>query len=214
MNRPDPGVLIPVGQDLGPEWAGTTETGYVYRVFDGAEVHDLDDDEYGVWSAAAGDLNSVDTSWDTELTIATADRAGVADPRGIMADLVERGLLVEIWIGTEDAIRFSVLHRVDARMRILGPSADLAGGAAVGVPGGPVTAVSADSANVFLYGPAFDDLWTVCGAVAEVTPTQQFERVPKQLMLAELFLMEAHSLLAVGALCFMRAHLDRSGSLR
>lgn len=213
MSQPDPRVLIPVGQDLGPERAATSETGYAYRVFDGAVVHELDADEYAVWSAAAGELTSVDAPWGPQQALAAAGRSGVEDPPAVMDDLVERGLLAEVLIGSEDAIRFCVLHRVESRMHIVGPSADLVGGAAIGLPGRAVTAVSADCANVFLYGPVFDDLWTVCGAVAEVTPTQQFERVPKQLMLAELFLMEAQSLLAAGALCFMRAHLDRSGAL-
>lgn len=213
MSQPDSTVLIPVGQDLGPEQAGSTDSGYAYRVFDGAEVHELDDDEYGVWSGAAGDLRSVEGAWGPELALRSAQRSGVDDPAGVLEDLAERGLLAEITIGSEDAIRFSVLHRVDARMHILGPSAEVPGGAVIGLPGQALTAVSADCANVFLYGAAYDDLWSVCGAIAEVTPTQQFGRVPKQLMLAELFLMEAPSLLAAGAMCFMRAHLDRTRTL-
>lgn len=214
MSQADPKVLVPVGQDLGPERTGPSASGYVYRVFDGVDVHELDDDEYGVWKAAAGDPRSGDAAWGPELAMAAARRSGIDDPSAAMDDLVERGLLAEVLIGSEDAIRFSVLHRVDARMHILGASADLVPGAAIGLPGQPLTAVSADCANLFLYGPVYDDLWTACGAVAEVTPTEQFERVAKQLMLAELFLMEAQSLLAAGALCFMRAHVDRSGLLR
>lgn len=214
MSQPNSTVLIPVGQDLGPEQAGSTDSGYIYRVFDGAEVHELDDDEYGVWSAAAGDPRSIDGVWGPELALMSAQRAGVDDPAGVRDDLAECGLLAEIAIGSEDAIRFSVLHRVDARMHILGPSRDVPGGAAIGLPGRAVTAVSADCANVFLYGAAYDDLWSACGAVAEVTPTLQFGRVPKQLMLAELFLMEAPSLLGTGAMCFMRAHLDRTRTVR
>lgn len=214
MSQPDPRVLIAVGQGLGPAQLSAAESDYAYRVFDGAVVHQLDHDEYGVWSAAVGDPRAVDSAWGPELATETARQAGVDDPLAVLEDLVERGLLAEVLIGSEDAIRFSVLHRIDSRMHILGSSAELFGGAAIGLPGQPLTAVSADCANLFLYGPAYDDLWTACGAVAEVTPTRQFERVPKQLMLAELFVMEAQSLLAAGALCYMRAHLDRSRSAR
>lgn len=214
MSQPEPRVLIPVGQDLGPmstDSADSAESRYAYRVFDGADLHDLDEDEYSVWSAAANDARPDDAAWGSELAAALPD---IDDLRAVTDSLVERGLLVEVLIGSDDAIRFSALHRVDARMPVLGPSVDQPGDVAIGLPGWPLVAVSQDCANVFLYGPVFDDLWTVCGAVAEVTPTPQFERVPKQVMLAELFLMEAPGLLAAGALCFMRAHLDRSGEIR
>lgn len=214
MSQPDPVVLIPVGQALGPERAEPTTAGHAYRVFDGAEMHKLDEAEYGVWSASRGEADAADAAWGPEQVLQSARQAGISDPSGVLHDLVDRGLLVEVLIGSEDAIRFCALHRVEARMPILGPGLDVPGGADVGSPGQPPAAVSADCANLFLYGPVYDDLWSACGAVAEVTPTRQFEGVPKQLMLAELFLMEAQSLLAVGAMCFLRAHLDRPGATR
>lgn len=214
MTDTEPRVLLPIGQDLGPEHTGATSSGYSYRVFDGAQVHELDDEEYAVWSAAAGDPASPEPAWTPELAVALARRSGAHDPHAVLTELTDRGLLAQVRIGSDDAIRFAVLHRIEARMHVLGPSADLIGGAAIGVPGAPLTAVTADCANIYLYGAVHEDLWRTCGALAELSPSEQRVGVPKQLMLTELFLLEAQSLLTVGALCFMRAHLSDAGERR
>lgn len=205
MPSPD-SVVVPIGLDLGPVASPEAKGGYLYRVDDGGTVHTLHRDEYRAWRSASGDPGAPGAVWDRRRTIAAARRAGVWRARRVVDDLIRRKLVWEIDIMSDDLVLFAGLHRVEARMEVLGPFAEDPEAFEVGVPGVLRTPTSPDSVNIYLYAPTFDDLWAACVAVAEVSPTEQHPGWPKEHMLAAVFLGESTRLVASGAAVYRRAH--------
>jgi hypothetical protein len=156
-------TLLPVGHDLGAFHTGDGVTAPVQQIRLGAELVELSDAEFRLWSLAHG----LPTGTDGQVVPTTEDEllAETDDP-ALVGSLVDRGLLA----AADDAVRFASTHRLVPLALGLGNSPAEPWLFSVGLLNQPIVAMTGALFDMWQWAHLSPDLWLACqesAAVAE-----------------------------------------------
>ncbi|SHN75397.1 hypothetical protein [Cryptosporangium aurantiacum] len=167
MNADAP-LVFPVGHYLGAVHPGGGAPPSFHVVRAGREaVHLSDEDEVDVWGLAHGLPSAGDGAWSRAQVLSAAADAGHPDAEPVLDALLERGLVVEVRPGTDDARDFARFYRLRPLLLGLGRPAgedlDL-----IGVPG-LVVALRATPRvlEVWEWAHLWPNLWAASEGLAE-----------------------------------------------
>ena len=158
------GWLFAVGHDGGPLYhpADGAPVGHTLRI--GAEDHRLSESDARLWELTRA--ASSDRLWTRTALAAAAVGEGVPDAGKQVDELVERGVLVEVHPGTEQADAFARGYRLWPLLHGLGNPPDKPDLFALGVPGRrPVTSVLAGASPLWRMAGQWPSLWDVATAL-------------------------------------------------
>jgi len=151
-------LLVPVGHGLGAFHAGDGVTAPVQQVRVGAEMVDLSDTEFLLWSLAHG---LVDEGGRPTPCTSGELRTYVDEP-AVFRSLSERGLLAEVTPGTSESVGFAAAHRLLPLAVGLGNSAREPWQFSVGLLESPLAQLTAPLFDVWQWAHLSPDLWTAC----------------------------------------------------
>jgi hypothetical protein len=166
-DRPTPAatsLLVPVGHELGAFHAGDGVTEPVQQVRVGAEIADLTDTEFLIWSLTHGLI-------DEDAQPAPCTRAGLLgciDEPEVLRSLMGRGLIAEVTPGTAEAVRFAACHRLLPLAMGLGNTAEEPWLFSVGLLDQPLVQMAGALFDVWQWAHLSPDLWTACQEAAAV----------------------------------------------
>jgi hypothetical protein len=161
------GLLIPVGHDLGPLYEEPGVPRRVQQVRAGADVAELDDNDFVVWLLAHG---TSDEDRPTRATLLKkSEQLGLAHAQVDAA--IERfladGLLVEVVPDGPSARGFAQQHQLFPLMLGIGSDPDEPQMQVIGLFDQPVAQVSEPMYDMWVWGHLAPDLWTACHDAVE-----------------------------------------------
>lgn len=157
-------LVFPIGHYVGMQH----ETGqHVVRV--GWELYRLEGNEqFGVWALAHGVPEQGEPGpWTRPAVEGAARVAGIAGAEGILDDLLERDLIIEVSPGADDAAEFARDTRLRPLLLGLGQLAADPRRYGIGLAAGkPLVAVPAFVYELWKWSPGWDSLWHACEIMA------------------------------------------------
>lgn len=192
-------LLLPVGQSLGVFHPGDGTSAPVQQVRRGAELVELSDAEFLVWSLAHGLADAEGESVPcTEPAILE-----YADEPAAIRSLVDRGLLVEVVPGSPESVRFASAHRLLPLALGLGNDPEQPWLFSVGLLYQPLASMTAAMYDLWQWAHLAPDLWLACQELAVVATRAGIrdpgQTDPDQVLAGALGSM--HHLLAVRVAC-------------
>jgi hypothetical protein len=157
-------LLVPIGHGVGAFHAGDGVTEPVQQVRVGADMADLSDTEFLVWSLAHG---LVDEEGQHTPCTAAGLLAYIDEP-GVLRSLSDRGLLAEVTPGTAESVRFAASHRLLPLAMGLGNTADEPWMFNVGLLQEPLVQMTGAMYDVWQWAHLSPDLWMACQETAAV----------------------------------------------
>lgn len=162
----EPGVVLPIGHSLGGG-EDPVSGAAVQRVRVGPDVVRLTGPQFALWALAHGDPDRpLDQRWGEPAVLAAAERFGVGDPAGPLAELIADGLVASVQPGTTAAVAFASAHQLRPLMLGLGNLAADPTTYEIGLPGQPVAQVDAVLYRLYQWGHLEPDLWSACQVLA------------------------------------------------
>jgi len=152
-------LLLPVGHSLGATVDPSSGV-LAHRVRVGPDVVRLSESQFTLWALTHG-------ASDQDALLRTA--AGLPDAAGLLAGLVDDGLVAAVEPGTPAAPEFAESHQLKPLMLGLGNLPDDPDTYQIGLPGQPVAAVGAVLYRLYQWGHLETDLWAACRATAAVS---------------------------------------------
>jgi hypothetical protein len=205
----DQELLIPVGHDLGVLYPESGSDRHRQQVRLGAEVMELEDQDFAVWLLAHG-TDSDDRPTRESLT-ERAGKLGLAtDAVGVAIErfLVD-GLLVAVDPVSDAVVRFAQEHQLFPLLHGLGPDPEQPWLQTIGMLNQPVVQVSNALYDVWAWTQLAPELWTGCQDAAMVAKqigvTSPEEIDPRQVLSG--VLGQVHGLLCVRAAYFDRRRI-------
>lgn len=203
-------LVLPIGRFVGSSGGDDPPDGRRHRLCVDGQLVDLTDGGLAVWALAHGSLDPI-TAGGTPWTMAElegyAGRAGIADTGRLIAELTERGLLVEAPPEGPAARVFAERHRIVPTMIGLGNTAEEPEVFSIGTFDREVARVDEALYDLWTWSGPDDSLWRVCATLARLAATVADpggpEPDPAELLAA--FLRQVHQLLTSGILHFDRA---------
>jgi hypothetical protein len=163
-------VLLPVGHCLGSS-PDPADGEWVQRIRVGPDVVRLSEAQFMIWALAHGDPDRPPGQrWGIEAVLAAA--GGLPNSAGVLAGLVEDGLLTAVCLGTPEALAFAHRYQLKPLMLGLGNLADEPGTYEIGLPGQPVAQVAKVFYRLYEWGHLEPDLWAACRAIARVSEAE------------------------------------------
>jgi hypothetical protein len=191
-------LVLPIGHGLGVVHSGGGE--HVRQVRLGADLNDLDDEDFGLWSFAHG-VSDPGTGRTPSCT--GAGLRAAAGETGALERLLRDGLLAEVAIGTPRAVEFASSHRLLPLALGLGNTAEQPGLYAVGLLYQPVVFLSGPLYDLWQWAHVAPNLWAACRDTAEIAVTagvgESGRAEPEQVLTGALGSL--HELLAAGVAC-------------
>ncbi|ONI92867.1 hypothetical protein ALI22I_01435 [Saccharothrix sp. ALI-22-I] len=155
-------LVFPVGH-----YAGERHPEGTHGVRVGRDVHELTEDEFGVWVLSHGSGRVGRGAWTAADAVSLAEEAGLADPTGAVERLAAAGVLA--LVGEGDVPGFAGRYRLEALLVGSGNTAADPDRHGVGIPGlPPVAVLDTGSHELWQWGPVAPSLWHVHAARAEV----------------------------------------------
>lgn len=173
-----PMVIVPVGFIMGPEYGpvgpADREPDF-WEVHFGTDRHELTVEEFAAWLGAFRDPPAQLSSDRASLESFLRDDDGVAgplaDPVPVVADLLERGLLMEFDpVGGPLQESFETLQ-LYPRGQGLGSTAEEPTRYRIGIAGQPLAQVTANVYHVWSFSLRFPSLWDACAGMAPARGT-------------------------------------------
>lgn len=155
-------LLVPVGHGVGAFHAGDGETPAVQQVRRGADLAELTDQEFLVWTLAHGLVD--DRGQPVPSTAATVLEY-TGDP-GTVRSLLDRGLLAEVVPSA--AVEFASAHRLLPLALGLGNSEEKQWQFAVGLLHQPLVLMSGGMYDLWQWAHLSPNLWLACQELALV----------------------------------------------
>jgi hypothetical protein len=156
-------TALPIGHSLGVA-TDPSSGASVHRVRVGPDVVRLSGAQFAIWALAHGEPVSADGArWGPQAVLDAA--AGLPDPAGLLAGLVDDGLVAIVG----DAQAFARVHQLKPLMLGLGNGADDVDAFEIGLPGQPVARVDAVLYRLYQWGHLESDLWAACQATARMS---------------------------------------------
>ncbi len=197
-------VILPIGQYLGQFFTSEqAEDPESHEVRLGDEVFELSPPEYAVWGLAHSDLETLQKTKPSRLSIESeAKELGVADPAIAFTDLLGQGLLTQV-MPVESAVRrFAEQYRVTPLALGLGNTAEQLGTLLLGHPEQPRIGVGYEVYRVWSFTSHYPSLWETCVNLAE--PTQNNQTSTDPTFLLNTFFEVLPALLSVSCVCIDR----------
>jgi hypothetical protein len=187
--------LIPVGHYLGPLFPGGDAPPSGYRLRLGSSTVEVLEPAIRAWILTHQEPAEASEPWSrTSLAAATTGEA--------VDTLFVAGLLVEVQVGSGDAVAFAKAHRLRGLMLCVGRDPDAPDVTLLGLPGEPAVALSWAGYQTWHHGHRAPNLWTACAAIAAT----RADPVTPAGVLREMLGGGLGDLLACGA-----AYLDAAG---
>jgi len=160
-------LLFPIGQCIGAYHDFPASTDHFTQVRVGADIHQLDDEQFAIWGLAHGAADRpVDEPW-TRRSVLTAARAmGVRQGNKVLAGLISDHLLAETTPGTNASVDFARQHRLVPSMLGLGNTAEEPWIFSVGLLGMPIVQLSAAAYDLYEWAHLDPNLWVACQGAA------------------------------------------------
>ena len=199
-------TVFPIGHYLGPFFPAKGAPMECHQIRVGQSVTNLfSQEEFAVWALAHGLPGmTVGSQWTPEALAALVRERGGDDVTGLVAELIQSGVLVEVSPGP-DALAFARGHRLQALLVGLGTTVARPDQFLLGFTGQPFATVDELAFELWQWGPLHPDLWTACEALAATdTVTTGRPTSPEELLTS--VLDGLHTLLSNGA-----AYLDVVG---
>lgn len=203
-------LVFPLGHPMGPFHQHRAEPPSYWVVRLGWDSPLLPDRASAdVWTLAHGLPDLVhEEPWTRSALRAAAVEAGVHDSDTVLDTLVERGLVVELSPGTEEAAAFARTHRVQSLLLGLGQQPDRPGVDGIGLLGMPALAqVHAATYEFWQWGHLWPTLAEAAEGLAEMAAQapQHTRHQADPAAVLDRLLRELHVLL-----CGNAVYLDRS----
>jgi hypothetical protein len=190
-------VLIPIGHLLGSICYGDTPESIRFDVRIGSSDIDLSLPEFIMWSSAHGAPEVVrEQAWTTEAAQRAAADAGVDDVASATEQLLSKGLLREVALGTDDVLRFAAEHQVFPLLLGLGNTLEDPTGFRIGTSAAAAAVVSLPVYSIWSRAHLEASLLAACTLLAST----QLEHGAAEIV--DGFLRVAHNVLAVNGLYF------------
>ena len=192
-------LLLPVGHDLGAFHPGDGESAPVRQVRLGAQLNELTEAEFLVWTLAHGLV-------DDEGQPVPGTAAGIGehvDEPAAISSLVERGLLAEVTPGSPESVRFASAHQLLPLALGLGNSEEQPWLFAAGLLYQPLVMMTGAMYDLWQWAHLSPNLWSACQELAEVAAGAGIEDPeqtdPEQVLAGALG--SVHQLLGVRVAC-------------
>lgn len=167
------GMILPIGQYLGATGDGT------HQVCRGGVTEQLDPMSFAAWGLGHGPIDPVLAAavpWTRQELVQYAGLAGLLEPAGLVAGLVDRGLLVETEATGPAAVAFARAHRAVPLAVGLGNTPEAPATFTIGFFHRALLQVDALRYEVWSWSAGAETLWQVCQARAS---TQSGEAGPE-----------------------------------
>jgi len=192
-------LLLPVGHGIGAFHAADGDTPPVQQVRRGAEVVELTDAEFLVWTLAHG---LVDEQGQPVASTEASVSEYTDDPE-VLGTLLDRGLLAEVVPGTPGSVAFASAHRLLPLALGLGNTEDRQGLFAAGLLHQPMVLMSGGMYDLWQWAHLSPNLWLACQELALVAQraglTDPGQTDPGQVLSGALRAL--HQLLATRVAC-------------
>jgi len=194
----DDQLIFPVGHYVGAQYRVPESGDATQQVRRGAVFHSLTDEQFTVWTLGHGSTEAVrnEMRWQRPSIEELAKAGGLTEAGGIIEELIELGLLVEVTADTE--LEFAERHRIVPLMLGLGNSADEPDLFGIGFLNQPVLQVAHAIYDLWQWSTMDDTLWATCENAADVARRGGFEYTEPAKLLTG-FLGSLHALLITDA---------------
>ncbi|MGH3660733.1 MAG: hypothetical protein ACRDT8_18930 [Micromonosporaceae bacterium] len=209
-------LIFPIGHYIGAFYPTVGSPERHHNVMIGAQVLRLDDEQLAVWLLARGLPERIsDTRWTRAAVEEESAKAGVRDPRQILASLTADGLVVETVPGAEHSVDFAESYRLIPLMLGLGNTPEEPWLHGIGFFDQPVIKVAGEVYSMWEWAHVDNNLWAACHAHADTAKraggTDPDETVPERILTG--FLGAIHPLLTASAAYLDLAWLDEPTEL-
>lgn len=157
-------LLLPIGHYVGGHYQDG-KPNIPRQVRRGATFHELTDEQFAVWTGAHGTPDAVENGVTWQRRSVEEQVAGAG---GLIDELLEIGLLVEVAPGGDQALEFARSHRLVPLMLGLGNSPDEADMFDIGFLQQPVLSVSHPIYDLWQWSTVDDLVWVTCENSADV----------------------------------------------
>jgi hypothetical protein len=195
-------LVVPIGHYVGTFVPPSGSPDHHEQVRIGADVRDLDPEQFRIWGLAHGLLDRVDAGsppWTRSALLAAAAEAGIAGAEQVTGALLADGTLMEVT--ADDAVGFARTHRMVPLMLGLGNTPEEPWLYAVGFPDQPIVKMVGVLYDLWGWSHMDNDMWTAChgaGRLATRAGVTDPDQTDPQKLLSGL-VESLHTLLAPNA---------------
>jgi hypothetical protein len=156
-------LIVPIGHYVGAYFPTPGSQDHHQQVRIGADVRNLDPEQFRVWGLAHGLLDRIDADsapWTRSALLAAAAEAGVTGAEQVTEALLADGTLVEV--SPRNASEFARTHRMVPLMLGLGNTPEEPWLYAVGFPDQPIVKMVSVLYDLWEWTHMDNDIWTAC----------------------------------------------------